>query len=144
MLQAGVEADTAIQNSVMRVAKQQGQSPAQLEEYLIRLHKLGLTPDERTFNVLLRAYVAHGNLSDATRILERMGAQGVAHMSLSSHTAAFTCSCVLSLLCTCLPQYVWFLLCSVVLGVLHLVGWFNNFTIMVSVKCCLDGILQAL
>ena len=77
MLQAGVEADTAIQNSVMRVAKQQGQSPAQLEQYLVRLRNLGLTPDEQTFNVLLRAYVAHGNLSEATRILERMGTQGV-------------------------------------------------------------------
>lgn len=77
MAQAGVEADTAIQNSVMRVAKQQGQSPAQLEEYLVRLHKLGLTPDEQTFNILLRAYVAHGNLREAVNILERLSAQGV-------------------------------------------------------------------
>ena len=77
MLQAGVEADTAIQNSVMRVARQQGQSPAQLEEYLTRLHKLGLIPDEQTFNVLLRAYLAHDNLTEATRILERMGTQGM-------------------------------------------------------------------
>ena len=61
----------------MRVAKQQGQSPAQLEEYLVKLHRLGLSPDEQTFNVLLRAYLAHGDLSEATRILDRMGEQGV-------------------------------------------------------------------
>lgn len=88
MLQAGVEADTAIQNSVMRVAKQQGQSPAQLEEYLTRLHKLGLKPDEQTFNVLLRAYLAHGNLSEALRILERMATQGLG-----------TCCCPVAQLC---------------------------------------------
>ena len=89
MLQADVEADTAIQNSVMRVAKQQGQTPAQLEEYLSRLHQLGLKPDEQTFNVLLRAYLAHGNLSEATRILDRMSAQGeVQDVVLSRHDAA--------------------------------------------------------
>ena len=86
MLQAGVEADTAIQNSVMRVAKQQGQSPAQLEEYLIKLHRLGLSPDEQTFNVLLRAYLAHSDLSEATRILDRMGEQGVSMWCCPLHS----------------------------------------------------------
>lgn len=77
MLQAGIEADTAIQNSVMRLARQQGQSPAQLEEYLLRLLTLGLQPNEQTFNLLLRAYLAHGNTVEATRILDRMGARGM-------------------------------------------------------------------
>ncbi|KAL3161476.1 hypothetical protein ABBQ32_010357 [Trebouxia sp. C0010 RCD-2024] len=77
MQQAGIEADTAIQNSVMRLARQQGQSPAQLEEYLLRLLTLGLQPNEQTFNLLLRAYLAHGNTVEATRILDRMGARGL-------------------------------------------------------------------
>ena len=82
--QAGIDSDTAIQNSVMRVARQQGQSPAQLEEYVIRLHRLGLAPDEQTFNVLLRAYVAHGQLAEATAILDRMGAAGESLYSICS------------------------------------------------------------
>lgn len=89
MVQAGIEADTAIQNSVMRVAKQQGQSPAQLEEYLVRLHKLGLSPDQQTFNILLRAYLAHGNLSEAANILERISAQGV---GTSADALSYSCS----------------------------------------------------
>ncbi len=76
LLQAGVESDTAIQNSVMRLAKQQGQSPAQLEQYLIRLHQLGLKPEEQTYNILLRAYAEHGDLKAAAEILDRMGADG--------------------------------------------------------------------
>ncbi|DBA79649.1 TPA: hypothetical protein ACH3X1_008327 [Trebouxia sp. C0004] len=77
MQQAGVESDTAIQNSEMRLAKQQGQSPAQLEQYLIRLHRLGLKPDEQTYNILLRAYAEHGDLKAAAEILDRMGADGI-------------------------------------------------------------------
>lgn len=71
-----MESDTAIQNSVMRLAKQQGQSPAQLEQYLIRLHQLGLKPEEQTYNILLRAYAEHGDLKAAAEILDRMGADG--------------------------------------------------------------------
>lgn len=81
VLQAGVESDTAIQNSVMRLAKQQGQSPAQLEQYLIRLHQLGLKPEEQTYNILLRAYAEHGDLKAAAEILDRMGADGT-HLRL--------------------------------------------------------------
>lgn len=77
MLQAGIEADTAIQNSIMRLARQQGQGPAQLEEYLLRLLTLGLQPNEQTFHVLLRAYLDHGNTVEATSILDRMGAHGM-------------------------------------------------------------------
>lgn len=76
MLQAGIESDTAIQNSAMRLARQQGQSPAQLEQYLLRLRKLRLQPSEQTFNTLLRAYAEHGNLRAATGILDRMDADG--------------------------------------------------------------------
>lgn len=82
-LQAGIASDTAIQNSVMRVAKQQGQTPAQLEGYLVHLHQLGLKPDEQTFNVLLRAYGAHQDLQGASNLLERMDKAGktpVAHL----------------------------------------------------------------
>jgi len=81
ILQAGVESDTAIQNSAMRLAKQQGQSPAQLEQYLIRLHQLGLKPEEQTYNILLRAYAEHGDLKAAAEILDRMGADGT-HLRL--------------------------------------------------------------
>ena len=88
MLQAGIEADTAIQNSVMRLAKQQGQSPAQLEEHLLRLLTLGLQPNEQTFNVLLRAYLAHGNAGEATRILDRMGTHGMTLVLFSILQAA--------------------------------------------------------
>ena len=60
----------------MRVAKQQGQTPAQLETYLAHLHLLGLQPDEQTFNVLLRAYIAHNNLQGAADVLDRMTDHG--------------------------------------------------------------------
>lgn len=76
-----MESDTAIQNSVMRLAKQQGQSPAQLEQYMIRLHQLGLKPEEQTYNILLRAYAEHGDLKAAAEILDRMGADGT-HLGL--------------------------------------------------------------
>lgn len=56
----------------MRVAKQQGQTPAQLEGYLAHLRRLGLQPDKQTFNVLVRAYVAHNDLQGAANMLERM------------------------------------------------------------------------
>ncbi|KAL0025828.1 hypothetical protein WJX79_004020 [Trebouxia sp. C0005] len=94
MQQAGVESDTAIQNSVMRLAKQQGQSPAQLEQYLIRLHQLGLRPEEQTYNILLRAYAEHGDLKAAAEILDRMGADGLLpgrytfNALLQAHSAA--------------------------------------------------------
>lgn len=76
-----MESDTAIQNSVMRLAKQQGQSPAQLEQYLIRLHQLGLKPEEQTYNILLRAYAEHDDLKAAAEILGRMGTDGT-HLGL--------------------------------------------------------------
>lgn len=94
MQQAGVESDTAIQNSVMRLAKQQGQSPAQLEQYLIRLHQLGLKPEEQTYNILLRAYAEHGDLKAAAEILDRMGTDGILpgrytfNALLQAHSAA--------------------------------------------------------
>ncbi|KAA6420539.1 MAG: hypothetical protein FRX49_09700 [Trebouxia sp. A1-2] len=84
----------AIQNSVMRLAKQQGQSPAQLEQYLIRLHQLGLRPEEQTYNILLRAYAEHGDLKAAAEILDRMGADGLLpgrytfNALLQAHSAA--------------------------------------------------------
>lgn len=102
VLQAGIESDTAIQNSVMRVAKQQGQSPAQLEAYLEQLRKLGLQPDEQTFNVLLRAYVAYGNLEGASDILERMVEDGespcliymcLTHVQLIVTFVGLSCMC---------------------------------------------------
>lgn len=77
MQQAGIQSDTAIQNSVMRVAKQQGQTPAQLEGYLAHLRRLGLQPDKQTFNVLVRAYVAHNDLQGAANVLERMISDGI-------------------------------------------------------------------
>lgn len=76
MLQAGVSVDSAIQSCVMRVATQQGKTPAQLEEYLLRLLKLRVKPSEQTFNALLRAHLAHGDAAAANRILDQMGAQG--------------------------------------------------------------------
>lgn len=60
----------------MRVAKQQGQNPAQLEAYLGHLQLLGLQPDEQTFNVLLRAYIADSNLQGAAGVLDRMTDHG--------------------------------------------------------------------
>lgn len=85
VLQAGIQSDTAIQNSVMRVAKQQGQTPAQLEGYLAHLRRLGLQPDKQTFNVLVRAYVAHHDLQGAANMLERMVSDGQSfdHITLS-------------------------------------------------------------
>ncbi len=61
----------------MRMAEQQGQFPSQLEDYLVRLRRLGLRPDEQTFNILLRAYAAHDDLEAATGILDRMEADGM-------------------------------------------------------------------
>ena len=72
-----MESDTAIQNAVMRLALRQGQTPAQLEAYLARMLKLGLQPNEQTFNVLLRAGTAHGQLAQAASILDRMNAAGM-------------------------------------------------------------------
>ena len=88
-LQAGVESDTAVQNSLMRLAQRQGQTPAQLEAYIARLQKLGLQPDQQTFNVLIRACAAHSQLDQASGILDRMSAAGVSLCSLPSTCNGF-------------------------------------------------------
>ena len=69
--------DTAIENSLMRAAQHQGQSPEQLEGHLQGLQELGLQPTEQTFNVLLRAHAAAGNLRAASEVMERMSAAGM-------------------------------------------------------------------
>ena len=69
--------DTAIENSLMRAAQHLGQSPEQLEGHLQGLQELGLQPTEQTFNVLLRAHAAAGNLQAATEIMDRMNMAGV-------------------------------------------------------------------
>ena len=90
MLQAGVKSDTAIQNSLMRVAQQQGQSPAQLEAYLEQIYQWGLQPDQQTFNVLLRAYAAEQDLEGASDVLERMAEHGeISALTLYSHFKLF-------------------------------------------------------
>ena len=76
--------DMAIENCAMRAAQQQGQTAAELEDHLLSLRSQGLTPDEQTFNILLRAYAAEGDLAAASNILDRMGAEGVPPLGLLS------------------------------------------------------------
>lgn len=92
ILQASVALDTALQNSVMRMALHQGRTPAQLEAYLLRLRGMGLKPDAQTFNVLLRAYAARGDLQAATETLERMGAEGSNHSHCRDYVYAAACT----------------------------------------------------
>ena len=69
----------------MRAAQHQGQSPAQLEAHVKGLQELGLEPTEQTFNVLLRAHAAAGNLVAAAEVMDRMSAAGVCFMTHSEN-----------------------------------------------------------
>lgn len=74
--QAGVEADTAIYNSIMRQQAAAGSGPAALEGTLADMEAHGVQPDRRSLFLLLREHSRRGDLAAAMTIMRRMAQLG--------------------------------------------------------------------
>ena len=70
--QAGVHADTAIYNSILRLVAADGGGPAGLEAVVTEMAVRGVHLDRRSYFLLLRAYGGDGDLSGAMNVMQRM------------------------------------------------------------------------
>lgn len=70
--QAGVRADTAIYNSILRLVAADGGGPAGLEAVVTEMAVRGVHLDRRSYFLLLRAYGGDGDLSGAMNVMQRM------------------------------------------------------------------------
>ncbi len=75
-MQAGVEADAAIYNSIMRQQAAAGSGPAALEGTLADMEAHGVQPDRRSLFLLLREHSRRGDLASAMTIMRRMAQLG--------------------------------------------------------------------
>ena len=75
-MQAGVQPDTAICNSIMRQQAAAGLGPGALQDTLADMEARGLTPDRRSLFVLLRAFSREGDLAGAMHVMHRMAQLG--------------------------------------------------------------------
>jgi pentatricopeptide repeat protein len=76
MVQAGVQPDTAIYNSIMRQQASAGMGPDVLESTLSDMEAHGLTPDRHSLFLLLRAYGRMGDLGGAMSVMRHMAQLG--------------------------------------------------------------------
>ena len=75
-VQAGVQPDTAIYNSVMRQQAAAGLGPGALQATVADMEAHGQAPDRRSFFVLLRAFSREGDLAGAMHVMHRMAQLG--------------------------------------------------------------------
>ncbi|BDA45785.1 probable pentatricopeptide repeat-containing protein At1g63330 at C-terminar half [Coccomyxa sp. Obi] len=78
MHKAGVRADTAIYNSILRLVAADGGGPDALEAVVAEMRLRGVRLDRRTYFLLLRGYSATGDLSGASDVMRRMAHDGIA------------------------------------------------------------------
>ena len=71
-----MQPDTAIYNSVMRQQAAAGLGPGALKDIMADMEACGLTPDRRSFFVLLRAFSREGDLAGAMHVMRRMAQLG--------------------------------------------------------------------
>ena len=71
-VQAGVRADTAIYNSILRLVAADGGGPTGLEAVVTEMGVRGVPLDRRSYFLLLRAYGGDGDLSGAMSVMQRM------------------------------------------------------------------------
>ena len=76
VVQAGVEADAAIYNSIMRQQASAGSGPAVLEGTLADMEAHGVQPDRHSLFLLLREHSRRGDLTSAMSIMRRMAQLG--------------------------------------------------------------------
>jgi pentatricopeptide repeat protein len=80
-VQAGVQLDTAIYNSIMRQQAAAGMGPDVLEATLSDMEAQGLIPDRRSLLLLLRAYGRRGDFGGATSVMRLMAQLGMGPLS---------------------------------------------------------------
>ncbi|CAL8470633.1 g10175 [Coccomyxa elongata] len=78
MHKAGVRADTAIYNSILRLVAADGGGPDALEAVVAEMRLRGVRLDRRTYFLLLRGYGATGELAGAMDVMRRMAHDGIA------------------------------------------------------------------
>lgn len=71
-----MQADTAIYNSILRLAAAEGGGAGTLEDIVAEMKARGVPLDRRSYFLLLRAYGRDGNLSGAMNVLQRMAGDG--------------------------------------------------------------------
>lgn len=93
-MQVGLQPDTAVYNSVLRlVAAEERFAPAALEEVMADMVSRGVRPDRRSYFLLLQAHARHADLDGAKRVLQRMARDGAsASLSLSDMQMYILCS----------------------------------------------------
>lgn len=88
-VQAGLQLDTAIHNSMLRAAAARGADASSLQSSIDGMVQSGVHPDQHTFTIMLRAHKQRGNAQAAAAVMAQLLDSGEAAISSSR-----CCMCV--------------------------------------------------